>query len=247
MNTKRQLFTMLMPAALVATSDSASAQIPAIPEPGIVLYGKILAADGQSTVPASEVQLRLNSAPAQTGQVVAGADGVHFYVIKIPFESRLGGVLDDTPLSDFTDADSTYQLSTAPGSNRVSFGGEEDRTISAVDSAESTSSFQFGSGEARGKVVRMDILTDFNLSGVPTFEAWIVGYPSIPANQRGRDDDADGDGHSNGFEWIAGLDPTDASKANPLATFILDITDSKVPVNAKELSFRLSWRVEVIG
>ncbi|MEZ5326865.1 MAG: hypothetical protein R3F19_17590, partial [Verrucomicrobiales bacterium] len=32
--------------------------------------------------------------------------------------------------------------------------------------------------------------------------------------------------------------PTDASKANPLATFILDITDSKVPVNAKELSFR---------
>ena len=122
---------------------------PGIPEPGIVLYGLILAADEVTTVPAQAVSLRIakeGGAPIPTtGEVFAGDDGRWRYVARIPFETVLPG-LADTPVQNFNQdqtEDDTYGLffPNTPN-NTVGFDGQTSNAA-PLDGNGSVSSFSW--------------------------------------------------------------------------------------------------------
>lgn len=219
---------------------SLSASPPGIPEPGIVLYGRILAKDGITTVPASAVNLRIGRTDdsfgiSVIGNVVLSNGGRHYYVARIPFETVLDG-FQNTAVLDFdqdqTEDDSYGMQYPDSAQNTVEYSGETDY-ISPVAGDGSVTSFAFGSGTSRGTVVRMDLQTDFDVSGLPGYSDWISFFPTIPEDRRNKQDDFDGDGATNEIEWLYGTDPTNTNADHRLHDLYVDITtrsDSNVNV-----------------
>ena len=227
-----------------------------IPEPGIVLYGRVLANDGETTVAASAVNVQLSSIQqVVTAEVTRGADGFHYYVAQFPFESVLPGASDDRSVPNLPLSAQTYQLES---STSVQADGATDSDPTVSEAGGSVKTFQFGGSGARGAVFRMDLITTFDgtpvVSPLPpnpqppiphpaTYDAWAITHFGENSELAGRDGDPDGDGHVNEFEWIAGLDPNSADPNDPMSQFVLEVA----PDPQSPGSIRVTFRPKVPG
>lgn len=242
---KRSASILLSLAFLVVeVSQAQQPQPPGIPEPGIALYGLILAADGVQTVPAQSVSLRVSKEGGTpivaNGEVYRGKDGRWRYLAQIPFETVLPG-LADTPAQNFNQdqtTDDTYGLffPNTPN-NAVAYNGQTSN-VGAVDGNGSVSTFSFGAKEVRGLMVRMDIRTLFDITGLPTYEQWAAGIFGAASGNGARAADPDGDGLNNEFEWIAGLDPLNLDPDSPLNKLVIDIQTIQGQGSQKRITFR---------
>lgn len=209
------------------------ADIDLVPEPGVVIYGQILAADGETAIPASEVRIRLSRlGKGNSDQIVADLvvddSGEQFYVANFPFYSRVdgNGPVGFSSFDPDQETPDTFQF--ASSGNAAVFQGSSDNVV-AVESDKSVTSFDFGSGGVRGGVFRMDILTDFVIQNLVGYDEWIFEYESIPGDERGKQDDFDKDGSTNEQEWVFGTDPTNQDpndKLHRLVVRILPVDES---------------------
>ena len=207
-----------------------------IPEPGIVLYGRVLANDGTSSVPANAVTVQLSSIrQAVNAEVTPGRDGFHYYIAKFPFESVLPGRTGSSSVPDLPTAPQTYQLET---NTSVEANGERDSNPSVAETGGSTRSFTFGGPGARGGVFRMDLITTFSVHDAPDYNTWANEFFGTTTGIGAPDADPDGDGHVNEFERIAGLDPTSSDPNDPMSRFVLEVGPDPQSPGTMVVSFR---------
>ena len=223
--------------------------VPGIPEPGLVVYGRILASDGETTIPIDELQLQFLNSTTQSPLIgirvrteIVSRGGESFFVAHIPFETVLPGMQDSADILNFnqtSSVDDVYRLNVPSPFNNPNRArlDQEESSVVGVSALPSVSEFTFGRGNLRGKVVRMDIITDFSAPAPSGFDAWIGMFASIPPELRGRMADPDGDGQVNEFEWIAGLDPTNSDPESLLNQFVLEI-DSVTGDGSVTIRFR---------
>ncbi len=185
-------------------SPEVKAQTPGIPEPPVVLYGRIISAQ-PAPDPATVSFMLTGSSEAVTTATparVVTVEGVNWFVVSIPFETRSvqgDPVLTATPGTlALTPADTTYAVSAKVGNASATLpAGAETLLYSA---------------QRQGLIERIDLSL-----GSETFEAWsqrLFGGQVSPAA------DADGDGQTNYQEYLAGTDPKNPQSHLALTSFM---------------------------
>ena len=207
-----------------------------IPEPGIVLYGKILASDGITSVPATSVQVELSSiGQVVPAEVTRGNDGFHYYVASFPFESVLPGKRGSASIPDLPPTPQTYELGTG---TLVEAEGGRSLNPTASEQGGSVKSFEFGGDGVRGALFRMDLVTSFVVESLSDYESWANEFFGNSEGDGAPGADPDGDGHVNEFERIAGLDPTSADPGDPMSRFVLEVMPDPSSPDGMLVSFR---------
>jgi len=142
---------LLTLATLLLPAQKAPAQTPALPEPPVVLYGRVTtASSGTPVIPSSVVwTVEGNSESVTVSQTETRVvDGQTYYISRIPFETRTvagGGGLDAT-------ADT---LAVAPGSVFYTRTVTIDGVAATLPPGEET--FSYGSGN-QGRMERLDLV-----------------------------------------------------------------------------------------
>jgi hypothetical protein len=220
----------------------------AVPEPGVIVYGKVLASDGVTTLPATAltVQLRfrqsddLSKTQVSNATVGLGLNSKTYYSAQIAF-SNPAALDSTTPTAGtfaFTDAAGakTYDL-TSQGSGVTSSG-----TLSAITTPNNpTPSFTFPQlgaqgGDARGLMVSMDIQTTIAPPS-NTFTNYMAGYPALTGADATETADPDGDQMSNEAEWLFGTDPTNTDSNKALHTLVVNIAPVGGEPNSRSITF----------
>lgn len=221
-----------------------------IPEPGVVVYGRMLAQDGRTTIPFGSAVLRfqVEGRALDFEAKPVTSNGEHYYLVHIPFETRRLSIEPDAPiigsdpdnlelLPHGTDQEYVVVLEGQDGFFGVPptppvvapLNGDPQLSLTIAPEEQR---FVFGDPRNRGKVVRMDIMTRFDVGG-DSYEEWALDFFSRASEDGARDADPDGDGLTNEFEYIAGLDPTNANPESPLNRFVISmgtISDDEVEI-----------------
>ena len=213
--------------------------VPGVPEPGVLLYGKIFAVDGVTTIPATAVNLHVRATggtviPLTTD--VISSNGIHYYVARIPFESVLSG-LEDTSSNNIDAMDEGYQLE--PDS--VQFDSSTDNAVAPLDNADSIPTFAFGSNNLRGQLFRIDIQTQFDTAGLPNYDSWAASHFGEDIGSTGVGAitaDPDRDTFTNEQEWLFRTDPTNTDPDKRLHQTVIDV--ESVYEQPTHMSIRIS-------
>lgn len=175
----------------------------ALPEPPVVLYGKITPASPAQDLSAVTFTLTGNSETLTTPTpvLVVTVDGQSYYILKIPFETRTitgGQVLTATsntlalPVSD-----TTFTVTAKVGP-----------TTAMLPSGKTTLIY---SAQREGLIDRVDLTL-----GGETYEQWSQRLFGSLVSQTA---DADGDGRTNYEEYLAGTDPQNANSRLTVRSF----------------------------
>jgi hypothetical protein len=188
--------------SLVAVSNpSAQAPPPGVPEPGLIIYGSVTNLNGNYGIISSPTLWNISgggsSVTVTSTIVVVANSGQYFHVTRVPFESRT--VSSQT----FNATSNTLPLVNGVTYTRAAAVKGTNATI-VSSSRNMLGTFTFSSAD-RGLIERVNLTV--NLPGI-TFQDWLGRYPGLPVNQRGENDDPDGDGMTNFAEYRAGTDPT---------------------------------------
>ncbi len=172
--------SLLLALAVALPSVALQAQAPSgLPEPGLILYGRVL--DRVSLLPVQGAnvtfQVTGNSETANVTARLVNINGQTFYVADVPFETR------SVSGQNFTKTPDTLALTR--GITGYARTAKCDGTA-ATFRAPSTGQFNFGAA-SRGSVERVDLL--------------VTGKPTDPTA------DSDGDGVRDVEERAAGTDP----------------------------------------
>lgn len=169
----------------------AAPSVTGLPEPGLVMYGRILDQDSQASVPTTVVESRFhgNGESVHLAATLVNVNGQTFYLALVPFETRVvsGETLGRTPNTfALTSGDTTYTRSfTCDG-------------LPASVRTPATDTFTFSAAD-RGRVERVDLE--------------VTRKTPPPPEQ-----DSDLDGMPDAAEVIAGTDPHDPTSVFQAAT-----------------------------
>jgi hypothetical protein len=215
-----------------------------IPEPGLVMYGQILNNAGGGNVRVTSGKLNwtvynTNGAAVPLTATLTNINDQFSYWLLVPFETELAGfAVTSNGALPLTVAMSTYSRASV---SIVSGGVTNLATI--VPPAGSNFTFNVLD---RGKFERVDLrvtigLVDTDGDGMP--DDWEQQYFGLAASTNGYNGDFDGDGLSNGREFVAGTSPTDAQS---VFEFIAPtrLTNNAVVINWSSVSNRVYavWR-----
>lgn len=163
------------------------------------MYGSVTNVNGNYPLVSSETFWSISGGGSSVTltSTVVNVNGQYFHVTRVPFETRT--VSGQT----FTPTPNTLPLTSGVNYTRVATVKGTNATIIS-SSRNMLGTFTFNAVD-RGLIERVNLTV--NLSGI-TFQDWLALYPGLPLNQRGQNDDPDGDGMSNFKEFRAGTDPT---------------------------------------
>lgn len=215
-----------------------------LPEPGLVMYGAIRNMAGGTPLRMTSGTLNwtvfnTNGAPVPLSATLTNINDQFSYWILVPFETEIDGfTLTPNGALPLTVQTTTYSRAVVS----VVSGGI---TSSATILPPAGSNFTFNVHD-RGKFERVDLrvtigLVDTDGDGMP--DDWEQQYFGLAASTNGYNGDADGDGFSNGREFLAGTSPTDAQS---VFEFIAPtrMTNNTVVINWSSVSnrFYAVWR-----
>jgi hypothetical protein len=182
-----------------------------IPEPGLVMYGEIRNMAGGTPVRMTSgtlnwTVLNTNGMPVPLTATLTNINDQFSYWLLVPFETEVEGyALTPNGALPLTVQTSTYSRAVVS----IVSGGV---TSSATILPPAGSNFTFNVTD-QGKFERVDLqvsigMIDTDGDGLP--DAWEQQYFGSAASTNGYNGDFDGDGMSNGREYVAGTSPTDA-------------------------------------
>jgi len=192
--------------------------VPALPEPGVIMYGNVRSSVNAQLLPITSMGLQVLDSSGNTVSLsgtttpalrIVTVNSMSFYVVQVPFATRSVGpagsqVVFDAPLNAFElrNVSSTYTRSATINGKVATFATKSQET------------FQLSASE-RGKFEQVDFIIDELPVNESTYAAWAAKYfLNLGASEAQQDFDADGDGLTNKQEYAAGTDPTD-----PLSAF----------------------------
>ena len=167
------------------------AQTPALPEPGLLLYGPVVNRTTGQPVSATNVTWQVSGGgdAVTLGARLVVINGQVFHVTRVPFETRSVGT------ANFARTPGTLELKASPTTyTRVASVNGLPATVLA-SSRNTVGTFAFGIAD-RGEV-----------------EAVTLGADVVPDTER----DSDGDGQTDAQEAIAGTNPNDATSVFRIA------------------------------
>ncbi len=235
-----------------------------IPEPGVVVYGRMLSSDGERSIPFSSAMLRftVGNRSLDVEAEPVQSRGEHYYVAHIPFETRRLSSDENATVIGQDPAkfelrpdgeDEAYSFETTGRAPNFGLPGEpsivtvgDEASVNLSLAANGTGTFLFGDPSQRGKVVQMDIVTTFPPNGRMTYEQWARSIWGSIEGDGMPNADPDGDGLTNEFEFIAGLDPTNADPDSPLNRFVISIGSLGGDGVAVSFSPRVEGRVYTV-
>jgi hypothetical protein len=214
-------------------------QIPAIPEPPIIVYGTVTDKTNNQPVTITSVTWQVTDGTTTRGYSAATlpatriiSNGQSFYLLEVPQETRVvqngAGQIFLQPGTNGFEVKSpapTYTLTATINGTLA--------TIKAVDSTSqppgtASAAISDYTPATQGRMMRVDLWINED-----PYLAWAAGYfPNPNAPEAAPGYDYDGDGFTNDQERLAGTDPTNGTSALRLANF------SRAP-NGE--SFSLTW------
>ena len=217
---------------LFVGSDVVRSQIPAIPEPPILLYGTVM--DGTTNQPVAITSVvwqvsdgtenRTFTAALPTVKILE-ANGQSFYRLEIPMEMRSAltptGSLTLTPSASGLPVKSpspTYTLTAIINGRATTI-----KTVDAATQPANTPSVSFSdyTPATQGRMTRVDL----TLKPLDPYADWAaLNFPNPNDPKASRTADPDGDGATNEQEFLAGTNPNSANS-------VLSITSSTVNPN----------------
>ncbi|MBK1835052.1 hypothetical protein [Roseibacillus ishigakijimensis] len=243
---KHSLF--LMAPALGLLVPILHAQTTGVPEPGVIVYGKVLASDGTSTLPATSLTVVTSfqqSEPLKSVTVPTtvglGKEGASYYVARINFGniSVVGGnnqIQGSAIHFDYPASPTGYTLR-LPSSRVTSDGQNSPVSVPSPQVATFTFPENSSGEEGRGQMVRMDLLTNID-APVGTYESWATANGLDPNSATGmRTADADGDKMTNEAEWTFGTDPLNQNSNAALHKVVVSIESVAGQPGQKRIRF----------
>ncbi|MFZ4595623.1 MAG: thrombospondin type 3 repeat-containing protein [Verrucomicrobiaceae bacterium] len=224
---------------LCATAVTAVAQIPAIPEPPIILYGTVTDKTNNQPVAITSVTWQVSDGTTNRSYSAATlpatriiANGQSFYLLEVPQETRV--VQNGAGQITLQSGSNGFEVkSPAPTYTLTATINGTLATINAVD----TISQPPGTANAaitgyapatQGRMMRVDLWINED-----PYLAWAAGYFTNPNDPNAaRTADPDHDGFTNEQEFAAGTDPLNGASSLRLANF------SRA---ANGTSFSLTW------
>lgn len=200
---KRFSFTSLYPTVMalmmLLLAPKNFAQLPAIPEPGLLMYGAISNSSSGSLLTAASVSWTItgNNSTSSIPCTIVAVNNQFFYLTKVPFETRhLGSV-------NFTATTNVIAFNPAPINYTRSVLVNGASAVIAASSRGHLGTFPFGASD-RGSVERVDLTVSL---ATESFAQWSLRF--FGTNNVNPNADSDGDGVSNYLEYLGGTDPTD--------------------------------------
>lgn len=201
-------------------------QIPAIPEPPIILYGTVTDKTNNQPVTITSVTWQVTDGTTNRSYSAATlpatrivSNGQSFYLLEVPHDTRVvqngAGQITLAPAANSFELKSPSPTYTLTATINGTFA-----TMKAVDgtnqpSTTTTVAFSDYTPSTQGRMMRVDLW--INEDPYLTWAAQYFTNPNDPNAAPGAD--PDGDGFTNEQERLAGTDPTNGTSALRLANF----------------------------
>lgn len=203
-----------------------SAQIPAIPEPPIILYGTVI--DKANNLPVTITSVTWQVSDGTTNHTYSSAtlpatrvisNGQSFYMVEIPHETRIVQNASGQ-ITLIASANSLELKSPSPTYTLTSSINGSAATVSSIEGAdqpEGTAHVLIDnySPTEQGRMLRVDLFINAD-----PYLTWAAQYFNDPADpSAAKSADPDHDGFTNEQEATAGTDPTNGTSALRLTNF----------------------------
>lgn len=196
------------------------AQIPAIPEPPIILYGTVTDKTNNQPVAITSVTWQVTDGTTNRSYSAATlpatrivSNGQSFYLLEVPHETRV--VQDGAGQITLQPGSNGFEVkASAPTYTLTATINGSAATVKAVDSTSqppgtASATISDYTPATQGRMMRVDLWINED-----PYLTWAAGYfPNPNAPEAASGFDFDGDGFTNEQERLAGTDPTNGTSA----------------------------------